>query len=100
MDTRTRRRYRRIAHHLSPVVAIGAGDVTDAVVNETNRALTDHELIKVKIHEESRQARAHAIEQLAKRCNALIVQKIGKTAVLYRSNPDADPKLSNLDRFA
>jgi RNA-binding protein len=98
IDTKTRRKMRQIAHHLSPVVSVGGQAVTGAVVSEAERALNDHELIKIKIHSESRDERASAITELVDSLNAEVVQKIGKVVVLYRHNPNADPRLSNLMR--
>ena len=63
------RRLRRIAHHLNPVVSIGDAGLTDAVAAETERALRDHELIKVKIHSESREQRKTFCTELAERCD-------------------------------
>ena len=91
---------RRIAHHLDAVVQVGDKNVTDAVVNETDRALRDHELIKVRIHSGERADRNELGDALAEACDAVIVQRIGKVAVLFRANPKADPRLSNLHRFA
>jgi RNA-binding protein len=44
-----RKRLRQIGHVLNPVVMIGGQGLTDAVIEETLRALNDHELIKVKL---------------------------------------------------
>ncbi|MCU0974246.1 MAG: ribosome assembly RNA-binding protein YhbY [Burkholderiales bacterium] len=96
---RDRKRLRQIAHHLHPVVTVGEQGVSDALVAETERALSDHELIKVKVHSTDREERAEAAEALAAACNATIVQTIGKIVVLYRRNPEATPRLSNLARF-
>jgi RNA-binding protein len=96
---RDRKRLRQIAHHLHPVVTVGEQGVTDALVAETERALTDHELIKVKVHSSDREERAEATQALAAACNATVVQTIGKIVVLYRHNPEATPRLSNLARF-
>lgn len=98
-DRETRRRLKRIAHHLDPVVLVGDQGVSEAVVAETHRALHDHELIKVRVHagdREQRRAMAHA---LAQACDAVVIQSIGKVTVLFRKNPEPDPKLSNLARF-
>ena len=92
------RRLRRIAHHLNPVVSIGDSGLTDAVVAETERALRDHELIKVKIHSESRDERKAFCTDLAERCSAQIVQSIGKIVILYKDNPEPNPNLSNVLR--
>jgi RNA-binding protein len=99
-DNATRRRLKRIAHHLDPVVLVGDQGISDNVIAETRRALDDHELIKVRIHSGDREDRSELTDRLAKACEAIIVQRIGKVAVLFRSNPDADPRLSNLARYA
>lgn len=91
---------RRIAHHLDPVVIIGDSGMSEGVVQETERALTDHELIKVRINSADRADRVTTGDSLATSCNADVVQRIGKVLILYRANPKANPKLSNLQRFA
>jgi RNA-binding protein len=96
---RDRKRLRQIAHHLQPVVTVGDAGMTEPIVAETNRALTDHELIKVRVHGDDRDARTRAIDALAKACEAMVIQTIGKIVVLYRRNPEAPPRLSNLARF-
>ena len=98
LDPQLRKRLRAIAHHLDPVVSIGDGGVSEGVVDETNRALRDHELIKAKVHSEDRDARKAFGDALCEETGAQVVQRIGKTLVLYRSNPDANPRLSNVQR--
>ncbi len=98
MDSAERKNLRRIAHHLHPVVMIGDGGVSDAVIAETNRALDDHELIKVKVNALDRADRGEMITALVEACAAEAVQTIGKVVVLYRQNPEANPELSNLSR--
>lgn len=90
---------RGIAHHLEPVVAIGNHGLSAGVLEETTRALNDHELIKIKIPAGDGEARRSLCQELATQTNALLVHQIGRTAVLYKLNPDANPKLSNLARF-
>ena len=48
LSERQRRHLRGLAHELQPVVRLGNAGLTDAVARETDRALTDHELIKIK----------------------------------------------------
>ncbi|MBX3706921.1 MAG: ribosome assembly RNA-binding protein YhbY [Pseudomonadales bacterium] len=99
LATRDRKRLRQIAHHLDPVIAVGDQGVSQAVIAETERALDDHELIKVRVHDADREERARVAEALAEACNAVVVQSIGRIVVLYRRNPEAEPRLSNLARF-
>ena len=76
------------AHGLSPVVMIGDKGLTDAIVAETDRALTAHELIKVKAASDDREARAAWMTELCERLGAQPVQSIGKILVLWRENPE------------
>jgi RNA-binding protein len=98
VDNATRKRLKKIAHHLHPVVIVGEGGVSDAVVAETERALDDHELIKVKLNAGDRDDRRSLGDGLATSCRAEVVQRIGKVLVLYRRNPEARPDLSNVAR--
>ena len=100
MDTKRRKELRQIAHHLRPVVTVGNGGVSGGVVGELERALTDHELIKVRVGSTERDVRAEAITQIVTTTGATLIQTIGKVIVLYRPNPDADPDLSNVLRRA
>jgi RNA-binding protein len=96
---RDKRQLRRIAHHLNPVVTVADNGLSESLYHETDRALSDHELIKVRITTDDRDDRKALGGELAEAVNAHIVQVIGKTFVLYRMNPEADPKLSNVARF-
>ncbi len=99
LDTKLSKRLRQIAHHLDPVVTVGDQGLTDNLAVEVNRALADHELIKVRVNGNSRESRARLGEALAARCDANIVQKIGKIVILYRQNPHPNAKLSNVQRY-
>lgn len=75
------------AHGLEPTVHVGTAGLTDAVVREADRALTAHELIKVKVGAPDREERGALIEQLCARTDAAHVQSVGKVAVLWRPRP-------------
>ncbi len=87
---------RGLAHGLKPVVLVGGKGVTDALVAETAGALEIHELIKVKVAAEDRDARDLAIGTLVDAVQAALVARIGNVAVLYR--PRADKPLIALPR--
>lgn len=91
---------KRIAHHLDCVVTVGDKGLTENVLAETERALADHELIKVRITSSDREERLAVGEKIAASCQAEVVQRIGKVVVLFRANPKANVKLSNLHRFS
>ena len=100
LSIQERKRLRQIGHALSPVVMLGGQGLTENVIEETNRALNDHELIKVKIVAEDREARAALIEEIAQATDAQIVQTIGKIVLLYKKAAKQNQKLSNLVRHA
>ena len=70
------------------------------MIEETNRALNDHELIKVKVVAEDREARAALIAEIAQITAAETVQTIGKIVLLYKKAAKQNAKLSNLVRHA
>ena len=78
------------AHHLNPVVLIGAEGLTDAVAKETDAALTAHGLIKVRVFSDERPAREAMLAELAERLDAAPVQHIGKLLVLWRPIPEKE----------
>ena len=75
------------AHPLEPVVIVGGKGLTDEVVKEVDRALTAHELIKVRAPSLDRDARDEALKTLCEKTGAEAVQQIGKVLVLFRKNP-------------
>ena len=100
LSSREKKSLRQIAHHIEVVVTIGDQGLSEGVIAETERALADHELIKVRIASGERDDRPDSARSLADQCHAEVVQIIGKVAILYRKNPKADPRLSNLSRYA
>ncbi len=83
------RHLRSLAQALRPVVMVGAQGISTAVLAELELAVTRHELVKVQIGAADREARRAAIAKLASHVHAEVVQAIGKTATLFRRNPDA-----------
>ena len=81
-----RRFLRGRAHALKPIIQIGGKGLTDAVAQETVRALKDHELIKVRASAADRVARDGLIAALVARTDSALVHRIGHVAVLYRAN--------------
>ena len=76
------------AHDLKAMLQVGGKGITDALVAEVDLALEHHELVKVKVGGEDRDARDAMIANLATRVGAALVQRIGHTAVLYRPSRD------------
>ena len=76
------------AHDLWAMLQVGGKGITDALIAEIDQALEHHELIKVKVAAEDREARDVMIGDIADRVGAALVQRIGHTAVLYRPSKD------------
>jgi RNA-binding protein len=83
-----RKAQRAAAHHLDPVVAIGADGLTAAVRKEADVALKAHGLIKVRVFSDDRETRQAMFEELADALDAAPVQHIGKLLVLWRPLPE------------
>jgi RNA-binding protein len=79
------------AHNLKPVVMIGTQGLSEAVIKETERALAAHELIKIRVLGDDREAREAYLAQLCETLNAAPVLHIGKLLLIYR--PAQKPKL-------
>ena len=92
------RQLRALAHKLRPVVTIASKGLSPTVLDELERALNDHELIKVKVAVGDRDQREAVISSVCEQSRALLVQRIGNIATLLRDNHAADPKKSNLHR--
>lgn len=79
---------RRLGHDRKPIVLAGKGGVGAALIAEIDRALTDHELVKIRARAGDRSERDSIIASLAQATRAELVQRIGHVALFYRPNPE------------
>ncbi len=98
LNSAQRREHRAAAHHLAPLVRIGAEGLTAAVTKEVDAALTAHGLIKVRAFVDDRDTRATMLAQLAEQLGAAPVQHVGKLLVLWRPMPPKE-KAEREDRM-
>ena len=75
------------AHPLQPRIALGKNGLNDGVVERLEAALAEQELVKLKVGKHV----AIDPKELAAQLNAALVQKLGRTIVLYRAAEE--PKL-------
>ena len=87
LSGKERRALRARAHHLNPVVSVGAAGVSEAVLAELSIALDEHELVKLRIAADDREQRKELIANMCEQAKAELVQRIGHTAVIYRKRP-------------
>ncbi|MCP4138258.1 MAG: ribosome assembly RNA-binding protein YhbY [bacterium] len=84
-----KRKLRAQAHHLKPVIQVGQKGLTESLVEAIDRALIDHELIKVKFGDFKDEKKEIAAE-IAKETESALVGLIGNVAILYRESPDEE----------
>lgn len=85
-----RKKLKARAHALDPIIHLGGKGLTEAIIAEIDRALTAHELIKVRAASLERDAREAALAEICARLDAQPVQHIGKVFVLYRERPESE----------
>jgi RNA-binding protein len=89
---------RQLGHQLNPVVTVAGKGLNENVLLEIERALKDHELIKIKLAVGDRVAKKTVAEEICQRCKAQLIQSIGHIVLVYRKADKPNPKLSNLLR--
>ncbi|MBM7038602.1 ribosome assembly RNA-binding protein YhbY [Vibrio ulleungensis] len=88
LSTKQKQHLKGLAHHLKPVVLLGANGLTEAVLAEIEIALDHHELIKVKVASEDRETKGLIIDAIIRETEAEKVQTIGKVLVIYRPSEE------------
>lgn len=93
-----KKQFRTIGHSLNPIVTVAAKGLTEGVQLEVDRALEDHELIKVKFAVGDRDVKRALIQSLCEQVQAELIQEIGNVALIFRAAIEPNHKLSNLQR--
>lgn len=88
-----KKQFKSIGHHLKPVLIVAENGLTEGVLAELERALNDHELIKVKLALAERDDRRALLDELCAQSRSDLVQSIGKMALVYRKNPKPNKNL-------
>jgi RNA-binding protein len=94
-----KKQFKSIGHHLKPIVTVAENGLTEGVLAELDRALNDHELIKIQLRLADREERKVIIDELCQKSSSILVQSIGKVALIYRKNPQPNKNLSNILRY-
>lgn len=90
LTSKQRSELRAEAHHLTPSVHVGQHGITPALVQSLDDALRTRELVKIQLGRQSELDPREMANQLASESHADVVQVIGKTATLYRENPELE----------
>jgi|SRR5690554_586359 len=97
-NSERKKQFRSLGHNLKPIVTIADNGLSEGALSELNRALDDHELIKVKLAIAERDERQQITDAIAKLPKTEVIQQIGKVLLLFRAAKKPNPKLSNLLR--
>ncbi len=84
LTAKTKQQLKAKAHALHPLILMGNKGLSEAVKKEIDRALYDHELIKIRIAAEDRDLRRQLFAEICEQAQAELVQVIGKIAVVYK----------------
>lgn len=89
LTSKQRAHLRSVAHHLKPIIHIGAGGVTSSALSSVLEAFNTRELLKVKVLEAAPDSARDTADQIVARLDGVhVAQTIGRTAVLYRRHPE------------
>ncbi|HXT14729.1 MAG TPA: YhbY family RNA-binding protein [Gemmatimonadaceae bacterium] len=92
LSSKERAALRGEAHHLTAAVHIGQHGLTESLKQSLDDALRTHELVKIQFGKNAEIDVRDAANELAQAMGADVVQVIGKTATLYRENPELERK--------
>jgi RNA-binding protein len=87
LSSNHRAELRRRGHKLPVIVTVGQSGVTAGVGSALERALIDHELVKIRIATDDRDACQRTVDRLSVDHRAAVVGRIGRTALLFRERP-------------
>ena len=79
---------RGLGHGLKPLIMVGDAGLSESLLVEFESTLAHHELIKVRVRVGDRKARDAIIEEMCSKSGAVMVQRVGNMALLYRENPE------------
>jgi RNA-binding protein len=90
LNGKQRKHLRGLSHPLRPIIFVGEGGISPAVLKALDEALTSHELVKVRLRQPEN--KKQAAEDLAQASASALCGVVGHTVVLFRPNPE-EPKI-------
>jgi RNA-binding protein len=88
ITTRQRAFLRAVARNIKADVNIGKAGLTESAVQHIREILQRRELVKLHLLEAAGPQRKQTAQELAASLDALLVDLVGRSVVLYRPNPD------------
>ena len=96
LTSKERADLRAEAHHLTAIVHVGHQGITPTLLQALDDALRTRELVKIQLSKHTDETPKTVATRLAQEVGADVVQVIGRTATLYRENPELDHKPGSL----
>ncbi len=88
LTNKQKAKLKSIAQNLNAIVRVGDKGVTPTVIDSMIEALRARELVKFSVAHSDRNVRKELIIELAEASDAILVNIIGKTALLFKVNPE------------
>ncbi len=98
LSTDQKKSLRSIGHKLNPIITVAGKGITDNINEEIERALNDHELIKIKLIVDDRDEKPILAKTICEEHSAQLVQAMGHVILIYRKAKKQNKALSNLVR--
>ena len=95
-----KRKLKSLGQTLKVIVQVGEKGITQNVINSTLEALEVHELIKISVQHDHRDIRKEMIAELAEKTGSQIINTIGKTALLFKENPEKPVISANSEKVS
>ncbi|MBU0506886.1 MAG: YhbY family RNA-binding protein [bacterium] len=87
LNSTQRKKLRGMAHGFKPLVFIGQKGLTSQLIQATDDALLDHELIKIKFID-CKEEKKEIIAELAAKVSGQLAGMVGNVAVMFREHPE------------
>jgi RNA-binding protein len=91
LNSTQRKKLRSLAHHLNPVILIGQNGLSADVIKSIDKALNDHELIKIKFNEH-KESKKELTAEITQKTKSSLAGLIGNIAIVYRQNKDLEKR--------
>ena len=95
INSKQRSKLRAMAHHLKPMVIIGKAGIIDGAINSIDKALDDHELIKVKLGHDKK-IKDEFVDVVKNKLSAFLIGNVGHTFIIFRIQEDKDKRKINI----
>jgi len=84
LESTQKKQLRALAHKLKPIVIVGSASLTPGVIEEIDRSLEHHELLKVRVNAGDRKARTEMVARMCQETRSELVQVVGHVVTLFR----------------